>query len=232
MKLRALYSFFIFIFIASSLNAQNVFKQKGTASFYADEFEGRQTASGDKYRAARKTAAHLMLPFGTLVKVTNTKNGKTVEVEINDRGPYSEGRIIDLSKSAAEELGFIHEGLAEVEIEVIEHSDVMEKGKSIHKRANRDMPEHQKEYYEVHAEQKVPSGFGVQIATFRELVNMMETIHHLKKSYQKKVIVEVVDLNGVPVYKVIIGHIKSRKKADELQVKLKPMYSDCFVYEF
>ena len=64
-----------------------------------------------------------------------------------------------------------------------------------------------KEFYEVHAEALSPAGFGVQIATFRELTNMIETIHNLKKSYQKKVIVEVVDVNQVPVYKVIIRAI-------------------------
>lgn len=232
MKYQAFSLLLLTILFCSSAMSQNVFKQKGTASFYNDSFEGKETASGDKYRASKLTAAHLMLPFGTIVKVTNLKNNKSVEVEINDRGPYVQGRLLDLSKSAADALGFVHEGLAEVEIEVLEHSDEMQKGKSMNKRANRDMPEHQNEYYEVHAEETTPSGYGVQIATFRELVNMMETIHNLKKSYQKKVIVEVVDVNQVPVYKVIIGHIKSAKKAQELQEVLKSTYSDCFVYEF
>ncbi|MEQ8358445.1 MAG: septal ring lytic transglycosylase RlpA family protein [Cytophagales bacterium] len=232
MNYRSLPLCLLLLLIWSSAISQSVFKQKGTASFYDDRFEGKETASGDKYRASKLTAAHLMLPFGTIVKVTNIKNGNFVEVEINDRGPFVEGRLIDLSKSAAEALAFVHEGLAEVEIEVVEHSDHMEKGKSSHKRANRDVPEHKKEFYEVHAEALSPAGFGVQIATFRELTNMMETIHNLKKSYQKKVIVEVVDVNQVPVYKVIIGHIKNAKKAQELQETLKNQYSDCFVYEF
>lgn len=223
---------FAILFICFRSEAQNVFRQKGVASYYAESFEGKETASGEKYRAAKMTAAHLMLPFGTLVKVTNVKNGKFVEVEINDRGPFVEGRIIDLSKSAAEKIGMIHEGIADVEIEVIEHTDDMEVGKSAFKRANRDLPEHEKEYYEVHAERKAPSGFGVQIGTFKELVNMMKTTDNLKSSYQKKVIVEVVDVNGVVVYKVIIGHIKNRKKAAELQEVLKQDYPDCFIYEF
>ncbi len=232
MKHRSISILLLVFFFCSTAIAQNVFKQKGTASFYDDSFEGKETASGEKYRASKLTAAHLMLPFGTIVKVTNLKNQNFVEVEINDRGPYVEGRLIDLSKAAAEALGFVHEGLAEVEIEVVEHSDNLEKGKSTQKRANRDAPDHKKEYYEVHAEQTSPNGYGIQIATFRELVNMMETIHNLKKSYQKKVIVEVVDVNQVLVYKVIIGHINSLKKADELQQVLKATYPDCFVYEF
>jgi rare lipoprotein A len=232
MILRSAFLLLTTLFVFFHSEAQNVFRQKGVASYYADSFEGKETASGDKYRSSRMTAAHLMLPFGTLVKVTNVSNGKSVEVEINDRGPFVEGRIIDLSKSAAEEIGMIHEGIAEVEIEVVEHNDDMEVGKSAFKRANRDLPEHEKEFYEVHAERKTPKGFGVQIGTFKELVNMMKTTDNLKSSYQKKVIVEVVDVNGVVVYKVIIGHIKNRKKAAELQEILEADYPGCFIYEF
>src|SRR5690349_425480 len=94
--------------------------QTGKASFYADKFEGSPTASGEKYRHNKLTAAHKSLPFGTKVKVTNLSNNLTVEVVINDRGPYVEGRIIDLSKSAADKLGFINLGLADVQIDVID----------------------------------------------------------------------------------------------------------------
>src|SRR5690606_20336103 len=84
--------------------------QTGKASFYADKFEGSPTASGEKYRHNKLTAAHKPLPFGTRVRVTNLSNNKTVDVVINDRGPYVENRIIDLSKSAAEKLDFINQG--------------------------------------------------------------------------------------------------------------------------
>src|SRR5688572_596751 len=97
--------------------------QTGKASFYADKFEGSPTASGEKYRHNKLTAAHKSLPFGTKVKVTNLANDQTVEVIINDRGPYVETRVIDLSKSAAEKLGFVNQGLAEVKIEVIDPGD-------------------------------------------------------------------------------------------------------------
>src|SRR5690606_24032857 len=95
----------------------------GKASFYADKFEGRPTASGQKYRHNKLTAAHKTLPFGTKVKVTNTQNDKSVEVVINDRGPWVEGRIIDVSRSAAEALGFVNYGLADVRLEVIDPGD-------------------------------------------------------------------------------------------------------------
>ena len=97
--------------------------QTGKASFYADKFEGIPTASGEKYRHNKLTGAHKTLPFGTKVRITNLANDKTVEVIINDRGPYVEGRIIDLSKAAAEQLGFVNNGLAEVKLEVIDPGD-------------------------------------------------------------------------------------------------------------
>ena len=107
------------LFVAAAI-AQT---QTGKASFYADKFEGSPTASGEKYKHNKLTAAHKSLPFGTKVRVTNTANNQMVEVVVNDRGPYVDGRIIDLSKSAAEKLGFVNQGLAEVKIEVIDAGD-------------------------------------------------------------------------------------------------------------
>ncbi|MES2733674.1 MAG: septal ring lytic transglycosylase RlpA family protein [Bacteroidota bacterium] len=87
------------------------------ASYYANKFAGRKTASGEKYRKSKKTAAHQTLPFGTRVKVTNLANGRTVKVRINDRGPFAKGRIIDLSKSAARKVGLLQAGVAKVKLE-------------------------------------------------------------------------------------------------------------------
>ncbi|MCB1182433.1 septal ring lytic transglycosylase RlpA family protein [bacterium] len=93
--------------------------QTGQASFYADRFEGRLTASGETFRQDLLTAAHRTLPFGTRVRVTNLVNRRAVVVRINDRGPFVEGRIIDLSRRAAEELDFVRAGLTDVKIEVL-----------------------------------------------------------------------------------------------------------------
>jgi rare lipoprotein A len=92
----------------------------GSASYYAAKFEGRPTASGERYRAAQLTAAHRSLPFGSLVRVTNPTTGKSVTVRVNDRGPFTAGRVIDVSRAAAEELGLIARGHAPVELELIE----------------------------------------------------------------------------------------------------------------
>lgn len=91
----------------------------GKASYYADRFHGKSTASGESYDRNKLTAAHLSLPFGTMVRVTNLVNEKQVTVRVNDRGPYSENRIIDLSYKAMEALDGISAGVIEVKIEVL-----------------------------------------------------------------------------------------------------------------
>ena len=93
---------------------------EGSASYYADMFEGRTTASGRTFRQAEMVAAHKKLPFGSRLRVTNLANGREVEVEVVDRGPYAHGRILDLSKSAARKLDFIRRGHTRVRIEVLE----------------------------------------------------------------------------------------------------------------
>ncbi|MBT30299.1 MAG: septal ring lytic transglycosylase RlpA family lipoprotein [Thalassobius sp.] len=95
------------------------FEQEGIASYYADKFDGNTTASGEIFRQDSLTAAHRYLPFGTEVLVTNLKNNKQVTVRINDRGPFAEGRIIDLSRTGAETLDYINDGLATVRIEAV-----------------------------------------------------------------------------------------------------------------
>ncbi|OLY92383.1 rare lipoprotein A [Cnuella takakiae] len=90
--------------------------EQGAASYYADKFNGRKTASGAIFRNRKKTAAHKTLPFGTRVKVTNLKNGRSVKVRINDRGPFVKGRIIDLSKKSARKIGMLRDGVSEVRL--------------------------------------------------------------------------------------------------------------------
>lgn len=91
-----------------------VASQHGQASYYSDRFQGRRTASGESFDQQALTAAHRSLPFGTKVLVTRRDTGQSVEVEINDRGPFVQGRVIDLSKRAARELGMLKRGTAPV----------------------------------------------------------------------------------------------------------------------
>lgn len=111
---------------------QGLPETKGAASYYADKFEGRPTANGEIYSHDALTAAHLSLPFGTRVRVTRTDHTgePSVVVRINDRGPFKDGRIIDLSKSAARKLAMIREGVVEVRLEVISYPEGADAGTS------------------------------------------------------------------------------------------------------
>lgn len=106
--------------LASKLSAQ----QKGKATFYSDRFHGKKTSSGKPYHRDSLTCAHRTFPIGTLLEVTNTDNGNKVIVEVTDRGPYTRGKIIDLSYAAAHKLGIIRRGVGTVELkewEFIKH---------------------------------------------------------------------------------------------------------------
>jgi rare lipoprotein A (peptidoglycan hydrolase) len=92
---------------------------RGVASWYGSDFHGGKTANGERYDMYSMTAAHRTLPFGTLVKVTNESNGKECVVRINNRGPYLKGRILDLSKAAASQLGFLGRGVTRVRMQVL-----------------------------------------------------------------------------------------------------------------
>ena len=95
-------------------------EQEGAASWYGDAYHGRTTASGEPFDMRELTAAHRRLPFGTVVRVENLENGREVELRINDRGPFVQGRVLDVSRRGAEELGFLHEGTAEVRLVVVD----------------------------------------------------------------------------------------------------------------
>ena len=100
--------------------------QVGMASWYGSYFQGKDTASGEPYNMYDLTAAHPTLPLGTMVKVTNIRNGRSIIVKVNDRGPVVPGRIIDLSYSAARALNFRNNGLAHVRLDVVHPQMVAE----------------------------------------------------------------------------------------------------------
>lgn len=93
--------------------------QTGAASYYADKFHGRKTASGETFDNGELTMAHRTLPLGTLVKVTNLANNTSVVVRVNDRGPYAGGRVADLSRAAAEKLKMIQRGIVDVALHIV-----------------------------------------------------------------------------------------------------------------
>ncbi|HLW13998.1 MAG TPA: septal ring lytic transglycosylase RlpA family protein [Flavobacteriaceae bacterium] len=105
----------LFIGISSCGPAKQI--ELGEASYYHNKYRGKKTASGEKFRQYKRTAAHKTLPLGTKVRVTNLDNGKKVRVTINDRGSFIEGRIIDLSRKAARKIDMLNDGVVPVKIE-------------------------------------------------------------------------------------------------------------------
>ena len=95
------------------------YTQTGLASYYADRYHNKRTASGEPYQKNANTAAHMTLPFGAMVRVTNIANGKSVVVRVNDRGNFPRGRVIDLSRAAFSSIGNTRSGLLKVKVEVL-----------------------------------------------------------------------------------------------------------------
>ena len=228
-RMKTIILFFLIATLSLPLTGQDVYIQYGKASFYGDKFQGRATASGERYDHDQLTAAHLSLPFGTRVKVTNLSNNKTTTVRINDRGPFVEGRIIDLSKRAAQHLDFIPLGIVDVKVEVLGQ---------VEGETDQEMVQiplqgiENKEFYELQARRIHPAGFGVQIGSFKELANLMRITDKLKNRYQNELTVQVVIVNRVKVYRVIIGAFSNRNEAERLLNKLQGDYPDCFIVEF
>ncbi|MGC9375350.1 MAG: septal ring lytic transglycosylase RlpA family protein [Bacteroidales bacterium] len=198
--------------------------QTGIASFYADKFEGRKTASGEIYYHIRKTAAHPKLPFGSVIKVTNLENQKFVVVRINDRGPFVPNRIIDLSKSAAQELGFVDKGLAKVKIELIASTDDLpgNDSKNIEKT----------EYYQIDAQKASPKGSGIQVGSFSANENLLRNVERLQLKYKKPVFVEITESDGQKLFRVIVGHFATQHEAEKFKKSLLHEFPDCYVVSF
>ena len=144
----------VMVFIAAVLGLSAHSAETGDASFYAGKFQGRLTANGEVFDTKKLTAAHKTLPFNTIVEVENLQNGETVLVRINDRGPFVEGRVIDLSRAAAAAIGMVAQGIAKVSVEVVSLGD----GATYHNTA--------------------PNRYGttiIQVASFRDIGNAERT---------------------------------------------------------
>lgn len=105
-----------------NLTAQDI-DQRGMASYYGKQFHGRRSSDGSVYHRDSLTCAHRTLPFGTLLKVRNTNNGKEVIVKVTDRGPFTRGRIVDLSYAAAKEISMVQSGVARVEVSQVSQEE-------------------------------------------------------------------------------------------------------------
>lgn len=241
---------FFLLLIASSysLSAQT---QIGKASFYADKFQGRKTASGEIFFQGKMTAAHRTLPFGTKVKVTNKVNEKSVIVRINDRGPFVKDRIIDLSKTAAKRLGFLNKGVANVRVEVVQKGAVPSKittkvkkevkplvttPVSIKKQQNTTQNENPitpsktiNQFYHLQVASIQPRGYAIQLGSFQKANNMLELTSKLAFTYKKDITLQVHKQSSKLWFSVLIGPFMKKEKADQFQLKLSADYPNSFV---
>ena len=119
MRIYVLLAALLFLGACSSHRTSTDTTQSGQASWYGSQHHDEKTASGECFNQNKLTAAHRTLAFGTRVKVTNLHNNKNVTVRINDRGPYSKGRIIDLSRAAANKIDMLNSGVAPVRLQVL-----------------------------------------------------------------------------------------------------------------
>jgi rare lipoprotein A len=169
------------------------------ASYYAEPYHGRRTASGEIFDTYREmTAAHRTLPFNTFVRVTNKTNGRQVDVRINDRGPFAEGRVIDLSVRAARELDLVRAGVVPVKLKVLKKEEVVKP-----------------------AAPSSPSGpvFAVQVGAFENQRAAEDLKERLEKRYKS---VTVQAFNGEKtIYRVRIGRERDLHAAEKLAAQLR-----------
>jgi rare lipoprotein A len=206
--------------------------QMGYASWYGREFDGRKTASGERYDMNKLTAAHRTLPFGTKILVKNLENDKTVTVTVNDRGPYKDSRILDLSYAAAKKIGIVSSGEANVGIIVAKNGNEEKlAGKKSNKRndinpvvgINRDDEDNNDES----VEDSRKGAYSIQAGAFYSRKNAEK----LQKRLEGLVENPVVLLKDKDLYKVKIDSLSSRKDADKVKRMLEKEEIPSYVTE-
>ncbi len=189
------------------------YEERGVASWYGTKFHKQRTSSGERYDMLAMTAAHRTLPLPTYVEVTNLRNGRKVIVKVNDRGPFADNRIIDLSYVAAKKLGMVGHGTAYVDVKAIDPWDA-----NLH----RNLWAHNKTKTHVYAAAKkpaAPSSVYLQVGAFKNRLYA----EHLKDRLATLVTspIEITPQNqGGELYRVKIGPFKDMMSADTIQKKL------------
>ncbi len=174
--------------------------QYGVASWYGKKFHGNPTASGEIYDMYQLTAAHKTLPLGTYVMVTNLENNRSVEVKINDRGPFVRGRIIDLSYAAASSIDIVERGTSRVRVVVLKRKTLTVKGEI----------------------KGFGRGFTVQVGSFTDKANAAKMTRTLPKELHN-VHISVFETPENRYYRVRVGHFPTRKMAYGTATKLANM---------
>lgn len=218
MKKTILLSMLISILGIINLQAQKTkivpgFKQKGNISYYIDRFDGRKLASGEILDNTDFVASHHSIPFDTKVKVTNTQNGKSIVVRVNDRGPYAYGRIMDISKAAAKEIGLTSMGVAKAEIEVLNPDGTVPS--EIAKAKAKDYQVNK--IYSEWGSLRNPEGYGVQLGGFEDFENVKRYCQKIRTKGLGKnelIFIRVKDRNGKKWFQIVAGKYSSKSAAE------------------
>ncbi len=200
------------------IDARVGFVETGMASWYGNPYHGRKTSNGEIYDMEELTAAHLQLPFNTVVRVTNLETEQSVDVRINDRGPFSKDRIIDLSRAAARQIGMLGPGTAMVRLEVME--------------APEGLPEPgSQDDLALSEAAGCGSGpyYGVQVGSFAAIDNAERMAGKMRLAYGTAVILSAHPNDGKQVYRVVVGSRAAGDDLDELRRRLADDGIDSFV---
>ena len=189
--------------------------EKGVASWYGSKFHGRRTSSGEIYDTYGMTAAHKTLPLPTYARVTNLHNFRSVIVKVNDRGPFVDNRLIDLSYAAAKKLGITKHGTGLVEIRAITPGKI-KKSPYTQKTAIRLPIKSKPEDTRPPAAQNTDEQFFIQVAAFQDQQNAKRLFNKLEKMPVSKISIQEGLKNKRAIYRVRIGPVASMKLADEL----------------
>lgn len=240
----------LILILLSAKGFSQGYSQEGFASIYPDNHEAKSTASGEKYGFRKATCAHLNLPFGTLVKVTNLENKTSTVLRVNDRGPFVPDRIIQISKSAAEKLNFLDKGVTKVRIETVEEdgqpvvmpsavSDMskLETAKTQTEKADTSKKQEIKavdignDFYKLDISKLDPSGFSIQIGNFKELANLLKLADEAKIKLKKEIYVQVSNTSGEKIYRLLFGKFTTKADAEKQKENVSKFFPGCFIIE-
>lgn len=187
----------------------------GKASFYSNNLHGKRTASGEKYDKNKYTAAHKTYPFGTKLKITHITNGKSTLVTVNDRGPYSKMRLIDLSYAAAKELDLVASGIGDVIIEVVDNTDSIQSAETPNKNT------YMEGYYFPNLTSPVLLNcFLLQTGTFNTAEDAIFQISNYEKLYIGIPYIHISRIGEEFAYQVVYAGYETEWSAREQQCKL------------
>lgn len=185
----------------------------GYASWYGPDFHDKQTSNGETYNMYAHTAAHKTFPMNTVLRVLNVENGKSTIVRINDRGPFVEGRIIDLSNAAAHDIDMVKVGTAKVRLEVIGFGGIINKDKKEDVK-NVQSDDVLNNEFKIDSTPKSINGgeFAVQVGAFRRKEGAQITQERFSHTPPYQSVIKEFELDGAPIYRVFLRGFKSEQE--------------------